>query len=113
MSWLLDNGYFVFDYFNKDYLENNLVLFSKEENDNYTIIQERKIVNQRVIKKITIQRNGTTENYYESVKLYDANFLTQKLKEIGFEIVNLFGDFFGNEFNKFSSPRFIAICQKL
>lgn len=111
-EFLLDNGYFVFDYFNKDYLEKNLVLFSKEENDNYTIIQERKIVNQRVIKKITIQRNGTTENYYESVKLYDANFLTQKLKEIGFEIVNLFGDFFGNEFNQYSSPRFIAICQK-
>ncbi|MEJ5263465.1 MAG: class I SAM-dependent methyltransferase [Ignavibacterium sp.] len=109
---LLKNGYFVFDYFNKVYIEKNLVLFSKEENDDYTIIQERKIVDQRVVKEITIQRNGITENYFESVKLYDSNFLTQKLKEIGFEIVNLFGDFFGNEFNQFSSPRFIAICQK-
>lgn len=109
---LLKNGYFVFDYFNKVYIEKNLVLFSKEENDDYTIIQERKIVDQRVVKEITIQRNGITENYSESVKLYDSNFLTQKLKEIGFEIVNLFGDFFGNEFNQFSSPRFIAICQK-
>ncbi|WP_337864973.1 class I SAM-dependent methyltransferase [Ignavibacterium sp.] len=111
-EFLSNKGYFVLDYFNKDYLEKNLVLFSKEENDNYTIIQERKIVNQRVIKKITIERNGTTENYYESVKLYDSKFLTKKLKEIGFEIVNLFGDFFEIEFNQFSSPRFVAICQK-
>lgn len=112
-NFLAKKGYFVLDYFNKNYIEKNLLLFSKQEEENYSIIQERKIVNQRVVKKITVQRNGTEKTYFESVKLYDSNFLILKLKEIGFDIVNLFGDFLGNEFDENLSPRFIAICQKL
>lgn len=111
-SFLAKKGYFVLDYFNKNYIEKNLVLFSKEEEENYCITQERKIIDQRVVKKITIQRNGTEQTYFESVKLYDSNFLILKLKEIGFDIVNMFGDFSENEFNENLSPRFIAICQK-
>lgn len=111
-SLLNTNGYFVFDYFNKNFLIKNLVPYSEETNDKYSIIQERKIVDQRVVKKITIIRNGESKKYFESVKLYDSYNLTAKMKEIGFEIVQLFGDFAGNEFDENSSPRFIAICKK-
>lgn len=111
-NFLTKKGYFVLDYFNKNYIEKNLVKFSKEEKENYSITQERKIIDQRVVKKITIQRNDTVQTFFESVKLYDSNSLIQKLKEFGFEIVNLFGDFLGNEFDENLSPRFIAICQK-
>ncbi|BDQ02411.1 class I SAM-dependent methyltransferase [Ignavibacterium sp.] len=111
-SLLNSNGYFVLDYFNKNHLEKNLVEYSEESNENYIIKQERKIVDQRVNKKITIIRNGNSKVYFESVKLYESNLLTLKLKEFGFEIINLFGDFLGNEFDEISSPRFIAICKK-
>lgn len=111
-SLLNPNGYFVLDYFNKKHLEKNLVEYSEESNENYIIKQERRIVDQRVNKKITIIRNGNSKVYFESVKLYESNLLTLKLKEFGFEIINLFGDFLGNEFDEISSPRFIAICKK-
>lgn len=111
-SLLNSNGYFVFDYFNRNYLLKNLIPYSSEFNEDYAIIQERKIVDGRVIKKITINRNGNSKLYYESVKLYESNLLVTKLKEIGFEIVKLFGDFSGNKFEENSSPRFIAICRK-
>lgn len=111
-SLLNPNGYFVLDYFNKNHLEKNLIEYSEESNENFIIKQERKIVDQRVNKKITIIRNGNSKVYFESVKLYESNLLTLKLKEFGFEIINLFGDFLGNEFDKISSPRFIAICKK-
>ncbi|MEP0861239.1 MAG: class I SAM-dependent methyltransferase [Ignavibacterium sp.] len=111
-SLLNPNGYFVLDYFNKNHLEKNLIEYSEESNENYIIKQERKIVDQRVNKKITIIRNGNSKVYFESVKLYESNLLTLKLKEFGFEIINLFGDFLGNEFDEISSPRFIAICKK-
>lgn len=111
-NFLAKKGYFVLDYFNKNYIEKNLVMFSKEEKENYFITQERKIIDQRVVKRITIKRNGTEQTYFESVKLYDSNFLILELKKNGFDIVNLFGDFFGNEFDENLSPRFIAICQK-
>lgn len=111
-NFLAKKGYFVLDYFNKNYIEKNLVMFSKEEKENYSITQERKIIDQRVVKRITIKRNGTEQTYFESVKLYGSNILILELKKIGFDIVNLFGDFFGNEFDENLSPRFIAICQK-
>lgn len=111
-NFLAKKGYFVLDYFNKNYIEKNLVMFSKEEKENYSITQERKIIDQRVVKRITIKRNGTEQIYFESVKLYGSNILILELKKNGFDIVNLFGDFFGNEFNENLSPRFIAICQK-
>ncbi len=111
-SLLNSNGYFVFDYFNKNFLVNNLIPYSEEKNEGYSIIQERKICDQRVVKKITIIRDWNSKNYFESVKLYDSYTLTAKLKEIGFEIVHLFGDFTGNEFDDNSSPRFIALCKK-
>lgn len=111
-NFLTKKGYFVLDYFNKNYIEKNFVMFSKEEKENYSITQERKIIDHRVVKKITIKGNGTEQTYFESVKLYDGNFLIFKLKEIGFDIVNLFGDFLRNEFDENLSPRFIAICQK-
>ncbi|AFH49795.1 SAM-dependent methyltransferase [Ignavibacterium album JCM 16511] len=111
-SLLNPNGYFVLDYFNKNHLEKNLIGYSEESNENYIIKQEREIVDQRVNKKITIIRNGNSKVYFESIKLYESNFLILKLKEFGFEIINLFGDFLGNEFDEISSPRFIALCKK-
>lgn len=111
-SFLKPNGIFVFDYFNKNFITKNLVPLSEENSNNYKIIQERKIIAERVEKKITINRNGFSKIYFESVKLYDSNTLKSKLKEYGFEILNLFGDFLGNKFELNSSPRFIAICKK-
>lgn len=112
-SYLNFSGYFVFDYFNRNYLVKNLIPLSSEINGDDSIIQERKIVDERVIKKITISRNGNSKYYFESVKLYDSNLLVEKLKKIGFEIVKLFGDFTGNKFEENSSPRFISICKKI
>ncbi len=111
---LLNSGsYFVFDYFNKTYLINNLVPYSEESDGNYSILQERKIVDDRVIKRINIRKNGSSKIYFESVKLYDSKLLICKLKQIGFEIVKLFGDFSGKDYEENSSPRFIAICKKI
>lgn len=111
-AYLKSNGYFVLDYFNKNYLIKNLVPYSEETNNDSSIIQKRKIAEERVFKEIIINSKGNTKIFYESVKLYDSKLLVMKLKEIGFEILNLFGDFLGNEFEENSSPRFIVICKK-
>lgn len=112
-NFLKERGFFVLDYFNKDYLEKNLIDYSEEQNDKFNLIQKRKIQNDRVVKEIIINKNGSFRTFIESVKLYDSNYLQSKLKEIGFEIINMFGDFSANNFIKEESPRFIAICQKL
>ncbi len=52
---LKKNGYFVFDFINKKYLEKNIVPYSKSETGKYTVIQKRKIEDGFVKKQIMIR----------------------------------------------------------
>ena len=109
---LIKDGFFVLDYFNSEFLTNNLIEFSKDDLADGEIIQERKILNKRVIKKITINKNGSHEEFEESVRMYTKDELTNELTKIGFDIYKTFGDFLGNKFEQFTSPRLIFICKK-
>lgn len=109
---LVKSGYFVLDYLNKDFIEKNLIKKSIEQIEGGEIIQNRKIENNRVIKEITISRNGEQKHFLESVRMYEKEELLTALNNLGFEIVNIFGDFKGNHFNSDLSQRIIIISQK-
>ncbi len=109
---LNDKGFFILDFFNSEFLVKNLVKYSSDKISSGEIIQERKILNNRVIKKITIVKSEQANEYEESVKIYSHNDLSQVLKKIGFDIYKTFGDFDGTEFNSSTSPRVIFVCQK-
>ena len=109
---LADNGYFVLDYFNKNYLETNLVPQTVDEFDNTIIVQNRFISGERVIKEITIDKEGKTNKFYESVRMFSFEELVNAINQIGFDIQNIFGDFEGNPFELESSPRIIIIAGK-
>lgn len=109
---LNNNGYFVLDYFNKDYLKKNLVPSSIEEIDGTVISQYRFIKGERIIKEISIDKEGKTENYFESVRMFDKDELINMMEKLGFKIISTFGDFLGMPFELESSPRIIIIACK-
>lgn len=109
---LNDGGNFILDYFNTEFLINNLIAYSDETIEDERIIQERKIENNRVVKKINIIKNGIAREFYESVKMYPYNELTKKLRNIGFDIYKTYGDFNNNTFDPLNSTRLIFICKK-
>ncbi len=109
---LTNDGYFVLDYFNTEFLKNHLVGYSDETINDERIIQERKIENDRVVKKITITKNDDSNEFFESVKMYSYDDLTKELRNIGFDIYKTYGDFSNNKFDSISSPRLILICKK-
>lgn len=109
---LTDPGYFVLDYFNKNYLELNLVPITVEKINGKTITQKRYLENSRVIKNVKVAQNGSTKNFYESVRLYSLNELKNGLESMGFKILRIFGDYYGKPFDIDSSPRVIFIAQK-
>lgn len=111
-SFLKENGYYVMDYFNKYYLEKNLVPESEKNIDELKIIEKRKIENDRVIKEITILKNNFEEKYFESVKLYDANKIIEEFLRSGYKLDKIFGDYDGNEFQETISPRVILFFKK-
>jgi cyclopropane fatty-acyl-phospholipid synthase-like methyltransferase len=109
---LVEDGYFVLDFFNSHFLQQNLVEFSEENLGGAEIHQYRKIKDNRVTKKIVITKNGILSTYEESVRMFTKDELVDAIQNIGFDIDKTFGDFLGNEFDKLSSPRLIMICKK-
>jgi len=109
---LENNGYFVLDYFNKSYVENNLVPSTVDEFDGSVITQNRFIEGERIIKEITIDNKGKINKYFESVRMFSKDELMNMLQKLGFEIIKTFGDFMGNSFDLESSPRIIIIASK-
>lgn len=109
---LLSNGYFAFDYFNSNYLRNNLNRYNVETVDHFQIAQKRGIVDGRVIKEINITGPDKKKRFFESVKLYDSCQIIEELEKTGFEIEKVFGDYYGEPFDENSSNRLIIIAKK-
>jgi ubiquinone/menaquinone biosynthesis C-methylase UbiE len=109
---LENNGYFVLDYFNKRFVENNLVPSTVDEFDGSVITQNRFIEGKRIIKEITIDNKGKINKYFESVRMFSKDELINMLQKLGFRIIKTFGDFMGNSFELESSPRIIIIAGK-
>ena len=109
---LRPGGYFVFDFLNSSFIENNLVRESREDKPHEIIIQKRRIEGGRIIKDINIQYNGKVKTFYESVKLYRWGELSEAIHKNGLAIKKTFGDFTGSDFIEATSPRMIIIAQK-
>lgn len=110
--FLNNDGFYVLDYFNKSYLERNLVYESEKYFDDMIVLEKRRIENQRVIKEIVILKENDTNRFIESVKLYDSKTIINKFLSGGYKLFKTFGDYDGNIYNEDSSPRLILIFQK-
>jgi SAM-dependent methyltransferase len=109
---LTDRGMFVIDYFNKNYLLNNLIPTTVFSDNGARITQNRFINGNRIQKNITIENNGKIDEFYESVRLYNHDEMLSFLKRAGFKVMKKFGDYEGNDFEEDSSQRLIIFAQK-
>jgi cyclopropane fatty-acyl-phospholipid synthase-like methyltransferase len=109
---LNNSGYFVLDFFNRRFIEKNLVPESINNFSDETIIQRRQIAEDRVKKQIIIEKNGARKEYYESVRMFGKDELLNAISYAGFRIDRYFGDYTGNIFDLENSPRIIIIAQK-
>jgi len=108
---LKDNGLFVLDFLNADFVKNNLISNEIVVKNNIKFNVNRKIENNRVIKEISFQDGG--ENFYfsENVKLHSFDKLKLLAERHKFNVVNKWGDYKLNPINK-NSPRCIILFQK-
>lgn len=107
-SSLKKNGYFIFDFLNESYLRKNLIKKDFVIINSKKVLQERRIENDFVFKDIKIG----SKIYNERIKLYPLTTIKTELEETGFSIHRVFGDYYGNKFEKNKSKRFIIIAQK-
>ena len=103
---------YVFDYLNKEFLLNNLVQESISDIGGRQITEKRSFKGDRIIKEIEINNRGNKNSFFESVHLYDAEFIIDQFEKIGFKTGQTFGDYEGNPFEKAVSPRLIIFFSK-
>ena len=109
---LNQGGCFVLDYFNKDFLLKNLIPTTVFSEDGMRITQNRSIEGTRIVKKITIENNGASEEFYESVRLYSYEEILTFLNNAGFTTEKQYGDYYGNNYESKTSPRLIIFAMK-
>ncbi|MGA7722145.1 MAG: class I SAM-dependent methyltransferase [Ignavibacteriaceae bacterium] len=109
---LNNSGYFVLDFFNRRYIEKNLVPESVNTFTDKVVIQKRHIEGNRVNKSIIIEKDKIRKEYYESVRMFGRDELLNAISCAGFRINSYFGDSDGNNFDLENSPRIIIIARK-
>lgn len=109
---LVENGYFVLDYFNENFVRKNLVSKSQEIYKDEKITQEREIAGNRVVKKIKIEKDGKEKNFMENVRMYSRKEIEKEIDKRDMKIKYLFGSSSGEAFDIEHSKRIIIIAQK-
>lgn len=109
---LNEKGYFIFDYLNKDYVINNLIPKSHKTIGNKKIIEERRINNNRVEKKIIIESSSERKIFQESVLIYSKDEIIDGFNLCGFKVAKIFGDYIGSNYNSLTSERLLIFFVK-
>ncbi len=101
---LKPGGYLWLDYLNSFNVISNLVPFSQTEiSENITVLENRSIKNNMVIKDIIIGENA----YQERVKLYCKDELSEMFLQNGITPIEVYGDYEGHIWSKTSKRTII------
>jgi SAM-dependent methyltransferase len=112
LEFLEENGVVVFDYFNSTIVKRSLVPYSEKNVNGFLVKETRSIQDNRVIKNIDVTGNNSTLSFLESVALYDSHFLIDKFNSLGYNIIDVYGDYKGSQFNRDNSERIIIFMKK-
>jgi len=110
---LISGGWYVLDLINPLHLKQNLVERSCRTIGNLTVIEERSLTDQRITKTITITpEKGEPLSFTESVALFSEEKITNMLRNAGFLIDSIAGDYNGSAFDSGHSPRMMLFSRK-
>ena len=109
---LKDDGFFVLDFLNEQWVKNTLVpeAVSRKENIDFHIT--KKIEGQHVIKDIKFDDEGKDYHFFEKVKLHTLDEIAIYAEEFGFERIKIYGDYQLGSFDLETSPRCINVFKK-
>lgn len=111
-GFLRKGGYYMLDYLNPDYLTGKIIPYSVKEFDGLKIEESRSIEEGRVVKRISITKEGRRKEFVESVKLYPKDFILEQFQGFGYSVNGLFGGYDGSAFDAETSTRLIMIFKK-
>lgn len=114
---LATSGKFFLDYLNPklaiDRLNNVAHRDSKRQIGEINVSEKRRYdpTTQRLLKEVTIDKNGSIKCYTESLRLYALEDLALMLKASGLRISRIYGDYLGTSYT-FESERLMIVAEK-
>ena len=102
-------GFGVIDFFNADYIIENLVAEETKEIDGITFNIKRTVENNKIIKEIRFSNNGETYFFTEKVAAFTLTDFEAMMEEAGIYLLEIFGDYKLRKFYKTQSERLIMI----
>lgn len=108
---LKPGGRFVFDFLHAPYVQETFVPSEEKELDGVHFSIARHITESWIVKQISIVDGNHQYRFFEQVRHYQPDELSQMLKKAGFDILRQFGNY-QLELPTDDSPRCIFICQK-
>ena len=108
-SNLETDGQAVIDFFNIDYILDNLVEKEEKNIDKTKFIIHRYLENDLLVKDISILLNNKPYKFQEKVKAYRMDDFLAMFKNCNLKLKEIYGDYKLNSFNKNSSNRLIMV----
>lgn len=102
-------GFGVIDFFNADFIIENLVAEETKEIDGITFNIKRFVENKKIIKEIRFEDKGETYNFTEKVSAFTLSDFEAMMEEAGIYLLEIFGDYKLKKFYKTQSERLIMI----
>ena len=102
-------GFGVIDFFNADFIIENLVAEETKEIDGITFNIKRFVENKKIIKEIRFEDKGETYNFTEKVSAFTLADFEAMMKEASIYLLEIFGDYKLKKFYKSQSERLIMI----
>jgi SAM-dependent methyltransferase len=104
-------GWFVMDFLNAPQVRRKLVHSDRKQAGSRFIEQMREISADGLYVEKTIKVSGAARTFYERVRLFEPGDLAVMLRDAGFRVTQLLGDYEGNLWHQ-GSDRAILMAQK-
>jgi SAM-dependent methyltransferase len=106
-------GYFILDFFNAYSILKNLKPFEIKNLDKIDFTIHKKIENDFLLKEISFEAKGKKHNFKEEVKILRIEDFHSFFIHAGLVILDVYGDYQLNAFDKENSSRLIMLTRKL
>ena len=109
---LKEGGYFILDYFNADRVRQNLVATEERILEDRLFKIKRYLDHSKIVKEIEVFSHGPTRTYFERVEAFSVEDLSAIFEMGGMEVVDVFGDYTLNPYDKGTSTRMIMVGRR-
>jgi SAM-dependent methyltransferase len=106
---LTDEGFAVIDFMNVNYVLRNLITSETKTVNDIEFRIKRYSIDGYIYKEIDFETEGKQFHFIEKVRAFTLNDFERMMEQVGIFLLDIFGDYKLNKFNKNESERLIMV----